>query len=444
MKRKSKTKTLNITVVDSHHHVLKPIWNAVQSGHSPDRGCKLLHFDSHPDMGCMGVNSEEGYSKQKMNKIKNFIPKLYTGKFNQRECLEYHGIATWVPTLVFQGLVDEVIWASGSWCDQFPVGSYSLIVGRSKVDGNLKIATPDDRKIRALAYWEADQSVCKRSELEMQRPWQLHVVRFKTDFTLKNTDIAKIAKICRNKPWILDIDEDYLSCQNPMEVEFKQMLGEDQHAKLKNVWNAVVADGYESVLEQIISDQTYKLPPARFHAHPHVKKATEEMLDKNNALFMATSMSAPKAKAMLNDFRNILLSVNQDNKEDDPLHIQEVWSTGPEGFIQDTAGFLCLPHHITTIPNILKMLHSTRDLFDAIRTAPVVATIATSRCDMYTPEAQAPYINSLVLNTLQDQWDDNRVYRRDITSGLSIDNEPPEYLDLFLGKKRRKLKPASR
>ncbi len=54
----------------------------------------------------------------------------------------------------------------------------------------------------------------------------------KKDGTLKPEHTTKISSICGTSPWILDIDEDYLSTQNPYTVQFKQFFGENVFQEL--------------------------------------------------------------------------------------------------------------------------------------------------------------------------------------------------------------------
>merc|ERR1719456_1621217 len=105
----------------------------------------------------------------------------------------------------------------------------------------MKIAVPGDKALFALHYWTSDGSVCKCADLEEQRPWKLHVVKFGKNGKFSKDSMRKIVSICKHSPWILDIDEDYLSCQNPFTVEFSQLYGAETLEKLKTIYQALEA-----------------------------------------------------------------------------------------------------------------------------------------------------------------------------------------------------------
>jgi len=428
-------KTLNITVVDKHHHVLKPIWDAVASGAVPSSGVKFLHFDSHPDMGVIGADDKG----KRLERSKRIIPKIFQNKFNKEECLRLSDIATWIPTLAAQGLVDEVIWCAGWWCTQFDNGSWDLIVGRDKNDGMMKIAVPGDRDLSMLGYWGYDGSIGKCADLVDQRPWKLHVVKFQKNGKFTKDGLAKIVSICKNSPWILDIDEDYLSCQNPFTVEFVSLYGQEAHDKMAEIYRALRDyngddEKYMEALEKIVKKDVHLLSPSAYSEHEFVKTAVKEAVD--------NGVSRSKAVRLVNEWRVFCRKhLPQNPDKDEPFHVREVKDAET---ITEAAGIISVPHHISTLAEMVQLLKSTRELFDTIRRAPGVVTVATSRYDEYTPETQAATINCLILDLLTEAWDHIRktkIFRRDYRSCLSIDDayDPvsPNVLALFLSNGKR-------
>merc|ERR1719388_535847 len=129
------------------------------------------------------------------------MPELHTGRFDEAECLRLSDIATWIPTLVFQGLVDEVIWVSGAWCGQFRVGTEELLVGRYKKDGTMKIAVKIDVWTDFVDYWVGDGSLVRCADLDLARPWTLHVEKFRKDGSPPSAAHKKIVSICRDNAW---------------------------------------------------------------------------------------------------------------------------------------------------------------------------------------------------------------------------------------------------
>merc|ERR1719231_1958444 len=90
-----------------------------------------------------------------------------------------------------------------------------------------------------------------RADLDECRPWKLHVVKFQKNGTFAPQGMKKIVDICKHSPWILDIDEDYLSCQNPFTTEFTQLYGEEMYNTLVRIYQGMKGDDekYNNLLE---------------------------------------------------------------------------------------------------------------------------------------------------------------------------------------------------
>jgi len=82
--------------------------------------------------------------------------------------------------------------------------------------------------------------------------------------------------------------------------------------------------------------------------------------------------------------------------------------------IIDAGEMTTVPHHISTLPEILSLINNTVSLFKQINSRPEIITVATSRKDQYTPEQQASQINTLVLSMLKKQWPNSKITRYDI------------------------------
>ena len=223
---------LHVTVVDKHHHVLKPIWDAKKRGDLPSSGVKLLHFDSHPDMATFGSNVDPD-SAADVKKAIELTPQIYHDNFDQTEVMRLSDISDWVFTPVLQGLCDEVIWVSGWWCNQLDKNAtHEMYCGIDREDGKMKVAIKDDKlKMSMMEYWSSGGFAVPLAKLDYVRPFKMHVVHFNKKCKLEPECMAKIVDVCKGNPWILDIDEDYLSSQNPFTVEentFCQILTQIQ------------------------------------------------------------------------------------------------------------------------------------------------------------------------------------------------------------------------
>merc|ERR1712080_529078 len=61
-----------------------------------------------------------------------------------------------------------------------------------------------------------------------------------------------------------------------------------------------------------------------------------------------------------------------------------------------------VPHHVSTVDEILSMLNDTEKFLMQIK-RPLLATVA-SRADRYLPDPQADFVNTMTLRMLRRRW----------------------------------------
>merc|ERR1711964_323946 len=157
-------------------------------------------------------------------------------------------------------------------------------------------------------------------------------------------------------------------------------------------------------------------------------------------------MSEEEARKTLLEYRRICLYVFPKNTDEKKFSVEDYYQNKD---IVETGEMSCVPHHITPMPHILKMLNDTVDLFQRIPTRPLLTTVATSRADRYLPDAQADMINTLVLRALRRTYGPGvKVFRRDTPENTAEDVEPTPAARkkelLFRKDKNGKKKPVSR
>ena len=103
--------------------------------------------------------------------------------------------------------------------------------------------------------------------------------------------------------------------------------------------------------------------------------------------------------------------------------------------IIDAGEMTTVPHHISTLPEILRLINNTVSLFEQLNSRPEIITVATSRKDQYTPEQQASQINTLVLSMLKKQWPNSKITRYDIPQ-YSTDEYIPVDMDISNDRKK--------
>jgi len=434
--KKAKTwtpyKNQEITVVDEHNNALLPIWRALKTNRIPSSGIHLFHFDSHPDMGALDEDDEELCRSE-------LVPTIFEGKFNHELVHEATCIGTYIPVLVMQGLVNEVTWSAGHWCHQMDEGDFDLVVGQCKETGRLKVATKDDVKSSILEYWEGDGTAAKCDELTHKREWKLHVVKFNKRGTMSDKNMKKLTKLFRGKHWILDIDEDYLSCNNPHGIEFRANFGDAAYAELTEIFDQDVKMYYQywESLEKLTTSDIYKLPKRGYLNH----EITVDLVAQ-----LKTIMSQRKAEDVVLRYRKICLKVFPAKVDKNKWNCEDIYENTD---ITETGGMSCVPHHITEVPEILNMVNTTVEVFCRIGTPPLMTTVATSRADRYLPDAQSALINTLVLRMLRRQYPGARTTRTDIPENTADDLEPSKAQEktplLFRGKNHNgKRLPVSR
>merc|ERR1719193_1798999 len=213
-----------VYVVDEHDGTMVCMLRAIETGHLPRTGIKLLHFDSHPDLGTI-PDKFDG------------LDDAYNQKYSIRELYDATDIATFITPMCLMNHVDFVVWACSYWCEQFNPGTWKLYVGKDKNDGCIKIAAPKNKKLACLEYWESGGSVCKVEDFEYFREWTLMVVRYSKNCKLPQKQLDKLCEVFESGPWVLDIDEDFFSCNNPYFDEFRDMFGEKMHKTISKVYN---------------------------------------------------------------------------------------------------------------------------------------------------------------------------------------------------------------
>jgi len=358
------------------------------------------------------------------------------GKFDVKEVHEATCIGTYIPVLVLQGLVSEVTWVCGNWCHQMTPGTYHLVVGRCKTTGRMKMATQGDKRSAILDYWMSDGTAAKLNELECQRPWTLNVVRFNKGGKMSEKNKEKLVDLFRSGQWILDIDEDYLSCNNPHGIEFRANFGEQTYKELAQIFDVEVKDyyGYWQNLEKLTTENVYKLSKGAFLKHDITQMLMSQLATVKPVKDSKGNIEEPMdpEEAMLM-YQRICLKVFPRKVDTNKWNCEDIYENGD---ITETGEMTCVPHHISQIPEILNMVNDTVDMFCQLPKRPLLTTVATSRADRYLPDPQAALINTLVLGMLRRQWPGARTTRTDIPDNTAEDMElsQPKPPLLFRGK----------
>ena len=358
-----------VVVVDGHHDALEPLWRAAAGG----RPATLVHFDSHPDLAPLPAGTP-----------RSLLTALARGRAaapppGLRARLD---IASWILPLVLGGCVDAVVWVAGPWCAQMDPGVYALRVGLAGGAGRTprlavaSAAPPGDAAAAAAAesgcglYWRAAGAWVPAARLRpgTARDWTLRCVRLRPRGALRcpPADAAAIAAAARAGPWLLDVDEDFFTVQNPFRAEFEAFFGAAAFAALRAAYapRADAAAEWAALRAAVCGRGGARAPPA-----------VRRLLRAMRAAGVAADLFPPAA-----------------------LHLAG-----------ETAG---LPHHATRAADVVRALDGLSALLAALP-APAAVTVATSRTDGYLPESQSRRVHRAVMARLLARYRGARVERRD-------------------------------
>lgn len=397
-KKYKKLKThdeLPVYVVDEHDGSMVCLLRNIETGHLPQEGIKLVHFDSHPDLGNI-PDEWDGYDD------------MHNRKYSIRELYDTTDIATWITPMSLMGHVNFVVWACAYWCDQFNPGTWKLLVGKDKNDGRIKVAAPGNKKLACLEYWESGDTTCNIEDFEYYKEWTLMVVRYGKNCRLPEKQRNRLKEELSTGTWVLDIDEDFFSCNNPYFDEFRDLFGEKTHKMIGKIYGTDPEDtaDMEETLLSMFRNKSYKKSWSRF---------SKSVLGKN----LLKMLNCTGKSKVLKEFHAFLRKNWPHGGMDDNDSEEEIefdgWDVRDFFTLDDlhrTGQLACLPHHISTAKEIKELVNEVDALFDELP-RPAIVTVATSRLDRYLPDSQAATIHSFVETMLTNRFENSKVIRLD-------------------------------
>lgn len=386
-KRRRKSQKMSVYVVDLHDGAMLPFIEAIKAKDLPTSGVKMLHFDSHPDLGNIDKRSKHLHAVTK-------------GKFDLKGVDSLTDIATWITPLVLAGYLEECIWVSGHWCTQIKEGSYDLVCGIDKYDGRLKTCDADGtNESHAIDnYWAMDETEGELEDLKYPKPWKLHVVKYSKEGTLTKEQTDLIKRVCCGQPWVLDIDEDFFSCNNPYKDSFVDCFGIKTFNLIKKIYD--IGSPYDSKMKQILKKKLFLKTKSEFMKHPHV-----------HTLMKALKDDGFDGKTLLSGFYDSFNGYFSTTDRPKRAHVT-VESLVDFDDLHETGMLSTLPHHISRIDEIASMGNTTTRLLKSMD-RPVHVTLATSRTDRYLPDSQASLIHGMLDEMMEIIYDKVHMIRRD-------------------------------
>jgi hypothetical protein len=412
-KKKTPPPALRVFVVDNHDDVLQPLCDAMAQKVVPLQGLKVLHYDSHPDMGLPELSAD-------------LLDRIYAGDYDVQSLKPLVDVATWMLPLVWAGHLQEIIWVCGSWCHQMDPGTYHLLIGRDECN-SLKVASQDPLtpaqalKHPCLRYWAVDGGVADRELLKLSRPWTLHVVQSEASGKMSDEDCTKILSVLGNGPWLLDVDEDYFTCSNPHREKFCTLFGQERYELLQSVYGLQTEETYYKALHKIVEVGLFREPLPTFLAATEVKEVAQRLGDEGLTLVKRLR------KMCINIFK-------EDDEEERAFIVPEFYAPDE---LHHTGMQVHLPYNISKLETILGLANDMEQLLQRL-SPPHAITVATSRDDRYVLEVQAYTVHCVVMQLLKSTQKISEVVRLDVRK-LSIEedvdaeeDEPEEDLEKLM------------
>merc|ERR1712072_811753 len=101
--------------------------------------------------------------------------------------------------------------------------------------------------------------------MNFQKQWKLHVVNYQKDGTLAPKDVAKIQSVIKGAPWVLDIDEDFFSCNNPYRDNFAACFGDRTFRLMQKVYE--IGCGPDQNVKKILKKKLFMKSKQEFMTH---------------------------------------------------------------------------------------------------------------------------------------------------------------------------------
>eukprot|EP00754_Rhynchopus_humris_P004769 Rhum_TRINITY_DN1239_c0_g2::Rhum_TRINITY_DN1239_c0_g2_i1::g.3663::m.3663 len=234
---------LPVAVAEEHHEVMPTLAAALPEGGDG----VLVHFDSHPDLSLPRVPPR--VAARVAQQADGWVQELH----------RFTDIADWILPLVVAGQLGTVVWVSPPWCNQFDTGRVDLRVvlteggrlfvtcGGGSEDGGEGCDENTPQYFEASGLWMPAKAV--REGRDKVFPFTLHVLRGAVG---GKHVVADVGGIVGTRSWVLDVDEDYFSCTNPVATAADALIAKDVLAALRRIMAKDVSVALSEAMESVV------------------------------------------------------------------------------------------------------------------------------------------------------------------------------------------------
>jgi hypothetical protein len=251
-------------------------------------------------------------------------------------------------------------------------------------------------------YWAGDGTDSKLRKTKYHKKWTLHVVKYSKDGTLTDEQTQLIHRVCYGNPWVLDIDEDFFSCNNPYRDGFEACFGKSTFSLLRTLYDTEIdsdADKYDDdIMKRIFTKKLFVRKPNEFFKHKLVKE-----------MISILKSAGKNGKQLMKKFYGIFHRHYRNTGLKPSILPQDLFNFDE---LHDTGLYTGLPHHISELDEITAMGNTTEKLLKSLD-RPLYVTFATSRSDRYLPDCQAALIHGMLDEMVERVYKRVNVIRRD-------------------------------
>ncbi|XP_072941421.1 UPF0489 protein C5orf22 homolog [Epargyreus clarus] len=349
-------KKIPIYVFEEHHRALFHIYSAIGGKKLPVEGTTLLHFDAHPDMLISA-------------KLKGEIARAGWPLIPHLE------IENWIVPAAAAGHISRVVWIRPPWAKQFSDGDRVIRVGDHPETGLLRVDSTEPYYLSDALY---------SSRLINERTFTFTVAELKVTEEINSlVKLSEDLNIC--EPYVLDIDLDFFSTDNP----FLSIYGNiGLYDLLEPIFRFEIpkTDNKEEIEKATESRERQLLELETLFNHLDNYNSLETYDGEKSHLFYKVSEVVAAVKT------------ESERSGESP----DWWVIYAAGCTRDQGG---LPRHISTTGEIIKFIRQSLKRLLNCFPPPVLITIARSSDDGYCPADRVEFIQSTVLQTLKELYD---------------------------------------
>lgn len=345
-----------IYIAEDHHKVVEFIHEMIKQKRLPITGNNFIHLDSHPDM-----------------LIPKDMPADYA--FDKLKLYESHDIENWIIPNCYNGIINRVVWVKPPWANQITTKSQIMFVGKCTETGTIRLECKEN-------YYIAEGLYKPRDKLEDVKEIRLDCVTLGSAILKESEDLWEMrseTKSIGQSGYILDIDLDFFSTQNPfLNIYDKVFL----YQRLQEIFAFECPES--SSEEHILKAQEKRLAQL---------KEIEDLF-KHLEKFKAMPKFEGPDPGPLHSKVAVLVELLNQNYTKEEIDWDLIYSAGCT--IDDHE----LPHHVSTDDEVDILIDSLIDFLATFEAPPLVITISRSSSDDYTPQEQVDDIQDKVLSLL--------------------------------------------